>query len=146
MHTGQPVQGVAASRLLKILHRGLIAGLVIVAAVFVYVRRTVDQAFLGAPVVGYVTAAVGLINLVVAIAFLLPRIPPRSGAEAPDDYWSRFEVRTASIILWALVEGAGLVALVGYLLTGSLAAAVVVALAIAALMVARPTRIEGDGA
>lgn len=133
-----------AARAARILHAGLAGGIILVAAVFVYRSRTTGSSFVGAPVIGYVTAAFGLINLAVAIAFLLPRIPARSTGEAPDDYWSRNEVRIAAIIVWALIEAPGLVALVGYFLTGGIPPAVVAALAIVAILVASPARIEGS--
>ena len=145
MPTGQLVPTVSSVRAARILHLGLMAGLVIVAAVFVYRSRTIGPSFLGAPMVGYVTAGFALLNLVVATAFLLPRIPRRSAAEDPDAYWSRNEVRTAAIIVWALIEGPALIALVGYFLTGGAVPAAVAGLAIVALILARPARIAGDG-
>jgi hypothetical protein len=130
---------------MTILHAGLIGGLLLVAAVFVYRSLTIGPSFVGAPMIGYVTAAFGFASLAVATAFLLPRIPRRSANEAPDEYWSRNEVRMAAIIVWALIEGPGVVALVGYFLSGGVAPAIVAGLAIVALVLARPARIEGDG-
>ena len=134
---------VPAARTVRVMHAALVFGVVLAGAVFVYRTVTVGPAFLGAPLIGYVTAAFALVNLAIATAFLLPRIPSRSSAEAPDDYWIRSEVRTATIIVWAVLEGSSLIALVGYFLTGNVVPAIVAAVAIVALAVARPARIEG---
>jgi hypothetical protein len=133
----------APARAVRVMHAALVLGVILAGAVLVYRTLTVGPSLRGTPILGYVTAAFALVNLAVAAAFLLPRIPNRSSAEAPDDYWSRNEVRTATIIVWAVLEGSGLIALVGYYLTGGLAPVIVAALAFAALAVARPARIEG---
>lgn len=146
MPTSPFARAVPAARGIRIMHVAVLIGLILAAAVLLYLSRTIRPALAGSPIIAYVTAAFGFVNLLVATAFLLPRIPQRSAGEAPDDYWSRSEIRTAAIIVWALLEGSGLIALVGYYLTGGVAPVAVAGLAIGALILARPARIEGDGA
>lgn len=143
MLTKRPLERLAAARAVRVMHLALVLGVILAGAVLVYRTFTVGPLLPGAPILGYVTAAFALVNLALATGLLLPRIPSRSSAEAPDDYWTRSEVRAATIIVWAVLEGSCLIALVGYFLTGSLAAGIVAAVAMAALALARPARIEG---
>lgn len=136
---------VSSARGARILHGALVLGSIMVGAVFFYLVRTLGPSFPNA-IVAYVTAAVALVNMTFAVAFFRPRIPERRTDEAPDDYWSRNEVRGAAVIIWAMVEAAGLLAWVGYLLTGNGAPAAVGLLAIGALILTRTARIEGEGA
>ena len=48
------------------------------------------------------------------------------------------------IMLWAVAEAAALVSLVGYVITGAWSPAAAAALAIVALFVFRPARLEAD--
>jgi hypothetical protein len=137
-----PVQPIAAARSARILHGALLLGFIIVGGVFVFVVRSGGPLFPNSPVLGYLTAGLGLVNLTVATAFLAPRIPQRRVDQAFDDYWSASEVRAAAIIVWAIVEGAGLISWVGYFLTGDFVPAAVGLLAIGALILLRPGRFE----
>ena len=141
-----PLPTLPASRATRIMHLALVVGVILAAAVLVYRSGTAGPPVVVSPLIGYITAAFGFVNLLVASAFLLPRIPRRSAADAPDDFWSRTEIRTAAIIVWALIEGSSLIALVGYFLTGGVAPAIVAGLGIVVLVFASPARIEGDGA
>jgi hypothetical protein len=93
------------------------------------------------PMVGLVLAAFAAAMLGVAHAVLRPRFPPRSANQSDDDYWSTNETRVSAIILWALAEGAGLLAGVGYFLTGRVPAVAVGAAAVVVLMSLRPVRL-----
>ncbi len=95
-----------------------------------------------APHLDLVLAGVGAATLAGALAVLRPRVPARCSEESPEVYWAEATTRAAAIVLWATVEGGGVVASVGYLLTGALAPAVVAAFAIAALLSLRPARLQ----
>ncbi len=68
----------------------------------------------------YLATVFNLVALVAIVkAFLLPRFfqPPPSAPQAPEEAWLAWHKRT-TIVGFALREGAGLIALVGVLLTG----------------------------
>src|SRR6266508_2348522 len=91
-------------------------------------------------------AALVIGSILVGIAFFRPRIPQRRMDQGPDEYWLTNEARGAAVIVWATVEAAGLIAWVGYFLTGRAVPAAVAALAVVTLITLRPSRLEGDGA
>ncbi len=120
MESTRPVAGARGAR---ILHAALVIGSILVGVVFFFVVR-----------------------LAFAIAFFRPRIPQRRMDQGPDEYWMTNEARGAAVIVWATVEAAGLIAWVGYFLTGRAVPAAVAALAVVTLITLRPSRLEGDGA
>jgi len=134
-----------AARGVRILHAALAIGLSVVAATFVLVLRSLGPLLTTTPLIGYATVGLGLANLAVVVGFFRPRIPQRPVDQLPDEYWATTEARAAVIVIWAMIEGAGLISLVGYLLTGSVVPAAVAALAIVTLIVLRPALLEGDG-
>jgi len=133
-----------AARGVRILHAVLVIGLIVVGGVFVFVLRGLGPSLINTPLIGYATAGLGLANLAVVVGFFRPRIPQRRTDQSPDDYWATYEARVAAIVIWAMIEGAGLISLVGYFLTGSVVPAAVAALAIVTLIVLRPSLLEGD--
>jgi hypothetical protein len=91
-----------------------------------------------------VLAGVSVVLLAVAVSVLRPRVPERGPEQAPDQYWNEPRSRGSAIMLWASIEGAGLVGVVGYFLTGGTAPAVAFALAFGSLVLLRPERLEGS--
>ncbi len=142
----EPVQPVATARAARILHAALVIGSILVGIAFFFVVRRNGPAFRDDPLAAYLTAGLGLANLAFAIAFFRPRIPQRRMDQGPDEYWMTNEARGAAVIVWATVEAAGLIAWVGYFLTGRAVPAAVAALAVVTLITLRPSRLEGDGA
>jgi hypothetical protein len=138
------VQPVAAARAVRILHAALVIGLILVGGVFVFLLRGLGPSLTNTPLIGYATAGLGLANLAVVVGVFRPRIPQRRTDQSPDDYWATNEARAAAIVIWAMVEGAGLISLVGYFLTGAVIPAAVAALAVMTLIVLRPSQLEGD--
>ena len=132
------------TRGVRIIHVALVIGLVLVAAVFYILRQQPGVSFGFGPSIGLIMAGIALVSLVIALSFLAPRVPPRPADQTPDVYWTRNEIRGAAIILWAMVEGAALLSWLGYLLTGAWVPAAVGLLAIAALTLLRPARLEGS--
>ena len=132
------------TRAIRITHIALVLGLVLIAVTFVVLRQRTGLILAFGPFLGVLLAAIALVNLILALGFLAPRLPRRPADQSPDDYWMRTETRGAAIILWVLVEGAGLLSWVGYLLTGAWAPAAVGVLAVASLALLGPTRFEGS--
>jgi hypothetical protein len=124
------------------LHRFLGAGLSVVAAVFVamtYLGAAPLLAAEGATLpVTYGLPAVSCAIVAVALFVIRPRVPDRTSMETPDEYWARPEVGTNVVLLWFMVEGAGMLAAVGYLLAGGPPATLAMALAIVVYWWCRP--------
>jgi hypothetical protein len=143
----RPPQLPNASRVVRILHTALLGGLFLCGAVLYLVRRVSPPPAVGeAPTLTLVLAVGSVVLLGVAVGLLRPRVPDRRPEQDADAYWSDAGSRGPAIVLWATIEGAGLVGAVGYFVTGGTAPAVGFALALAALVLLRPGRLDGDGA
>src|ERR1043166_2163193 len=131
---------------MPILHAALVVGLCLSVAVLAAVRDRAAPPVVLPPMIGLFIAVVAAGALAVAFAVLRPRFPRRSASQSPDDFWSANETRASAVILWALVEGPGLLAGVAYFLTGQFVAVVVVIAAVLVLIRFRPVNLEaGDG-
>ena len=146
MNQGPPLAN--APRVVRILHTALLGGLTLSGATLYLVRRLTQPP---PPPVGearvltLVLAVVSVGVLVIAVGMLRPRVPERRSEQNPEAYWTDASSRAAAIVFWAAIEGAGLVGAVGYFLTAAAAPMVAYALALAALVLFRPARLEGDG-
>jgi hypothetical protein len=133
-------------RVVRTLHGALTAGMALATATFVFlIRVRHGQGYVGDSKLGVVLAALGVGLLAVALGVLRRRIPERAPEQTPVGFWSAESV-SAAIMLWAVVEAAGLMGLVGYLLTGETIPVVVAGLAVATLLLLGPGRLEGEGA
>lgn len=136
-----------AARVIRLLHTALLGGLFLSGTALYFVRRLAPPPAVGDPhILMLVLAGVSVLLLVVALSMFRPRVPERQPQQGADAYWSDATSRGSAIVLWAAIEGAGLVGAAGYFLTGGTAPAVAFVLALAALVLLRPARIEGDGA
>ena len=143
MNQGPPLAN--APRVVRILHTALLGGLILSGATLYLARRLSQPPPVGeARVLTLVLAVVSVGVLVIAVGMLRPRVPERRSEQNPEAYWTDAS-RAAAIVLWAAIEGAGLVGAVGYFLTAAAAPMVAYALALAALVLFRPGRLEGDG-
>ncbi|PYO63465.1 MAG: hypothetical protein DMD28_02025 [Gemmatimonadetes bacterium] len=143
MNQGPPLAN--APRVVRILHTALLGGLILSGATLYLARRLSQPPPVGeARVLTLVLAVVSVGVLVIAVGMLRPRVPERRSEQNPEAYWTDAS-RAAAIVLWAAIEGAGLVGAVGYFLTAAAAPTVAYALALAALVLFRPGRLEGDG-
>jgi hypothetical protein len=134
----------APARAVRLLHFSLTASITLLGAVFIMLVRFQHLAFGMSRDVGLVLAAIGVGLVAVASTVARRRIPERGSDQSPDTFWANPEATGAAVLLWALTEGAGLVGWVGYLLTGVTAPAVAAVIAIGALLVLRPSRLEGE--
>jgi hypothetical protein len=91
---------------------------------------------------GIVLPAIGMGLVLVSASILRRRVPEPRAQQTPDAYWAAAENRGSAIVLWAATEGAALVCLVGYFLTGAPAAAAAAVVALATLILYRPSRLE----
>jgi hypothetical protein len=85
---------------------------------------------------------VGLAGVLVVVAWLvyLPRVPRRSPGVPVTDYWSTPEVVERVTPLWFLLEGAGILASVAYLMAGDVLSTVAVVITIVVYWAAGPDR------
>ena len=119
-----------------LLHRFLLIGLVMLAAVFVFLRSR-GMALLPPEdnvtrVIGYTLSALPFVLIAVALLLLKPRVPARGPRQSIEEYWSDMNVNAKVFPVWFIMEGAGMTANIGYFLTGEPVAAVAMGLAIVA--------------
>jgi hypothetical protein len=126
----------------RIIHAALVAGVLLAGGTFAFMVRVRGHAPEGGETLGIVLPAVGIGLLLVSASVLRRRVPERSSQQSSDGYWAAVENRGAAILLWAVTEGAALVSLVGYFLSGAPAGAAVAVVALAALILYRPSRLE----
>jgi hypothetical protein len=128
------------------IHLALALGLTLCGVVFFIVRQAEQlPALVQAPAVGIALTVAAISALVVAVTVVRPRVPEQAPEQTPDMYWGDATVRMTVMVLWAAVEGAGLLGAVGYLLTGATAPAIALVIGIVTLATLGPGRFEqGD--
>jgi hypothetical protein len=127
---------------MRIIHAALVAGVVFGGGVFAFIVHVREPAPGGSEILGIVLPAIGIGLMLVSASVLRRRVPERRAQQTPDTYWAVAENRGAAIVLWAATEGAGLISLVSYFLTGAPVAAAVAVIALGALILYRPSRLE----
>ena len=141
MHQTAPT--LDAARAVRVMHFALVAGVLLAGGVFVFLVQFSRFPPNAAPTVGTILAVGSIALVAFAAVFLRRRIPERRFDETPDSYWSMPEHRGAAIVLWAVTEAAALFGLMGYFLTSSPAPGVAAGIAAVALIVFRPSNLEG---
>jgi hypothetical protein len=119
-----------------LLHRFLGIGMTLLSVVFVGmtvagVAPLLKESEGDSDPIGYLISGIALIIIVVARVFLKPRVPPRRPGQSDQDYWTNRDSGGRILLIWFLMEGAGVLASIAFLLTGLPAAAIVMAGAIA---------------
>lgn len=124
------------------IHRILGIGLLAGAAVFVGLRYFgIGSIAHGSTsrTVAYALGAVAMVLTAIAVFIFRPRVPRRSPAQSLDQFWSAPDVAAKMLQIWFYLEGAGMLAAAGYLLTGEPVTAIAAGLAIAAYWWCGPT-------
>jgi hypothetical protein len=118
------------------------AGLVVIAMAFLAITRLgsaplrpIDEF---TPYIVYASAgfAVGLMAVVLVV--FKPRVPARGAGQPIAEYWAVPEVSAAVVLVWFLLEGAGIIATIGYGLTGQTVPALAMGLTIVAYWLCGP--------
>jgi hypothetical protein len=127
---------------LPVLHRLLGIGLMTIAVVFLIFR------YLDIPptlqhdsvtqVIGYTLSGLGVLIAAVALFVFKPRVPDRPPEESVEQYWSRPEIGPKAMMVWIVLDGARVMAAVGYLLTGEPVAAIAAGVVIVAFWLCGP--------
>jgi len=106
-----------------LLHRFLGIGLVVLAAVFFGLRsRGIPEVRPPGQVtstLAYAMSGIGVLMAAVALLVLRRRVPASRHGQSEDQYWARPEVAAAVMPVWFLLEGASIIAAVGYLFTAA---------------------------
>jgi hypothetical protein len=134
------------ARAMRLIHLALTLGLTLAGVVFVIVRRVQQMpALVQSPAVAIALTVAAISTLVVAVTVVRPRVPEQTPEQTPDLYWGDATVRMTVMVLWAAVEGAGMLGAVGYFLTGAPAPAIALVIGIVTLATLGPRRFEqGD--
>ena len=107
-------------------HRMLGIGATLLAVVMVFLRSKADPPLVddqSTSVIAYLFASISLVGIAVAIMVLTRRVPERSITQPVDAYWAAPGVLPAANLVWFVLEGAAILAIVGYYMTGHLAPA-----------------------
>ena len=125
-----------------LLHRFLGIGLVAMAVVLSVLRSLGIPPPLGPGAVSLAIAAtisgIAVVLAVIALFVLRPQVPERVPGQSVEQYWSVPGVGTKIVSVWFLMEGAGMLAVVGYFVTGEPIAAIAAGLTIVAFWLCGP--------
>ena len=133
-----------ASRGIRILHAALTGGLALFGVVVFLLVEVAERPVGLVQIPDVAFASLALLQVGLAFAFFRRRIPARRFDQSIDDYWATSQVRGACIALWGTIEGAGMLAWVGYLLTGGMGSAFVGLLGLIVLVNLRPERLDAN--
>src|SRR5262245_15750584 len=109
------------ARAMRVIHLALTLGLTGCGVVFFIVHRTEEVPALVPASIGTALTVAAIGAIIVAVTVVRRRVPPQAPDQTPDMYWGGGTVRLMALVLWAAVESGGLLAAVGYLLTGAAA-------------------------
>ena len=83
-------------------------------------------------------AGISVCEAAVALLIFRPRMPEFQRSQAQETYWDSETSLGAAQRVWFFLEGAAVIGLVGFLLSGQPAAAIAAAIAIAAIILSGP--------
>ena len=89
-------------------------------------------------VIGYSMSVISLVMVVVSLGFLKPRVPERRPGQSVAQFWADPVVTSRATLVWFLLEGAAVIAAVGYFLSGMAFPPVMIAVAIGAFWLVNP--------
>ena len=130
------------AKVVSSIHAALVSGVLLAGGAFFMVRARVPAPG-GGQTLGMILPVLGIGLVLVAASVLRRRVPERGSQQSSDAYWAVAENREAAIVLWFVTEGAALISLVGYFLSGRPAATAAAAIALGMLILYRPSRLEG---
>lgn len=128
------------ARTIRLIHASLITGVLLFALVAQFVMKP-SMAAPGAVAPAVFRALVALALAACAAALVLRRrIPRRSTADSADLFWAM--AATPALLMWAVLEGACLVSILLYGLTGAPVALVPAAVAVFMYLLLNPSRLD----
>ena len=131
----------AAPATAPLLHRSLGIGLVMMAGVMSVLRYrglapTLPPESITS--IAYTLSALCVVLVAVALLVIKPRVPDRRPQQSIEEYWSTPGVGAKAFLVWFLMDGAGMIGAVGYLLTGETVAFAAMGVAIVAFWLCGP--------
>ena len=93
--------------------------------------------------IGYGLAGVSVMLQLVAWMIFRPRVVARPATMSEVDYWRDQTHFGAAMLLWVVAEGATVIALVGWLLSGNISSMVVAIVGIGLQVMYRPGMLAG---
>ena len=141
------VQGPAgASQRTRLLYTAIGLAATVVAATLTVLRITgivtIDLDASLRPLAAYGMTGLSLAMVGAAYVVLKPRVPTRVLGQSADEFWAGQQAATGSLVFWALLEGATLIATLGYFLTGLTPAAPAIVVALAVYWISGPSLFE----
>jgi hypothetical protein len=137
---------IAEARAVRILHGTLVGGLAVILGLFSLIVRRLSGPLLRTDettgTIAWVLAGVALLDIALALLFFRSRLASPVQSGPPEAYW-KAETRAPALLLWILFEGAGMIACVGYVLTGHSAPLAAVLIALLLLIWHAPGRLAG---
>jgi hypothetical protein len=88
--------------------------------------------------IAYTLSALCVVLVAVALLVIKPRVPDRRPQQSIEEYWSTPGVGAKAFLVWFLMDGAGMIGAVGYLLTGETVAFAAMGVAIVAFWLCGP--------
>ncbi len=107
------------ARLVRLIHLSLFTGTALIGAVMFIARARMVPPPSVDLTLGLALAGVAVLGIAIALTQMRQRIAPRGPDQSPSDYWSDGRTRAAAMVFWAVVEGAGLLSVVAFYLSGS---------------------------
>ena len=127
-----------------LLHKLLGVGLVIVAGAMIIARHSAGDSPQGSRMPAYVIAGVSAVMLGAALMLLKPLVPRRKTGQTVAAYWGDAAVVPKALLVWFILEGAGVTASISYFLGGGAYALVAIAAAVAAYWMNGPAVFENE--
>jgi hypothetical protein len=124
----------------RLLHASLTLGVVLFGLVTHFVVRPARSEVAMEPIAINVLVGASLAITMLGALVMRPRVPRRNTDESADLYWTT--ATPSALMMWAVIEGGGLLGVVAYLLNGSLAAMIAAATSVAVLIALTPGRVE----
>jgi hypothetical protein len=135
-----PQRAAPTARSIRFLHASMIIGLVLFAMVAHFVlRRTLASSEERPAIVPPSLLALAVVGSVLALG-LRRRVPRRSSDASADLFWR--SAYTPALMVWTFLDGAGLLAILAYALTGAQVAIAVAIVAIIIFVIFNPAYFE----
>ena len=127
-----------------LLYKFLGIGLVIMAVAMVIARHSVGDSADASRLPAYAIAGVSAVMLGAALMLLKPLVPRRKTGQTVAAYWGDAAVVPKALLVWFILEGAGVTASISYFLGGGPYALVAIAAAVAAYWMNGPAVFENE--
>ena len=125
-----------------LLHKFMGIGLVILVIAMIIARHSVGESPAGSQLPAYAIAGVSAVMLGAALMLLKPLVPKRHAGQTVAAYWSNPAVVPKALLVWFILEGAGVLASISYFLGGGPYALVAITAAVGAYWINGPAVFE----